>query len=67
MRIAAEKDWNFTAAEITRIGQEVSSTFGSVAQPLSTARGELRAKVFIEIETVGPQRPGYGSAPKVPE
>lgn len=67
MRIAAEKDWNFTAAEITRVGQEISSTFGKVAHPLSTTLGELRVKVFIEIETVGPQGSSYGSAPKVQE
>lgn len=54
MRIAAEQDWNFMGGEIVRVGQEIARTFSAVADPLAHSQRELRAKVFIEVEEVGP-------------
>lgn len=50
MRIAAEKDFNFTQEEITRVGLEIGALFDRVAQPLKGQQKELRAKIFIEVE-----------------
>lgn len=57
MRIAAENAWNgFSGAEITRVGQEIASTFGQVAHSLQKRVTPLNVKVFIEIEDAGEQK-----------
>ena len=50
MRIAAEKDFNFTGMEITRVGLEIGATFDKIAQPFANNVSPLRAKIFIEVE-----------------